>query len=176
MRPRSQALFVLVVVLTLAGCPGSVDDGFADDGFDGFFDGFGGFGEVSARRSLSLGLVPPNPEQRFQIPVTISPPSPDARIEALFSRVDGVVVGEITSDAFANPSPSNWFLLDPGLVLTTFSAAIADEELFRLSLATNAPPAAVSVDVIVTAPTDVDFDGFDDGVRVEVGAPRPFIP
>jgi hypothetical protein len=169
---RVWSLATLVVVLVCAGCPGIADDGFADDGFDGF----GGFGEVSAGRSLSLGLVAPNLEQRFQLPVTISPPSPDARIEALFSRVDGVVVGELTTDAFANPSPSNWTLLDPGLLLTTFSAGIADEETFRLSLATNAPPAAVAVEIIVTAPSDVDFDGFDDGVRVEIGAPLPFFP
>jgi len=170
--PMRAPSLLLVVMLGVAGCPGIADDGFADDGFDGF----GGFAEVSARRSLSFGLVEPNLEQRFQLPVTISPPSPDARIEALFSRVDGVVVGELTADAFANPSPSTWSLLDPGLLLTTFSSGIGDEELYRLSLATNAPPAAVAVEIIVTAPADVDFDGFDDGVPVEVGAPQPFIP
>jgi hypothetical protein len=166
---------VLVVTCAVAGCPGTLDDGFADDGFDGF-GGFGGFGEVSVRRSLSFSLVPPNLEQRFRLPVTVSPPSPDARIEALFSRVDGVVVGDLNADIFANPSPSSWALLEPGLLLTTFSSGFSDEEIFRLSLATNGPPAAVAVEIIVTAPSDVDFDGLDDDVRVEVGVPQPFIP
>ncbi len=121
-------------------------------------------------------LVAPHLEQRFQVPVTISRPSPDARVRARFVRVDGVVVGELTTDAFASPSPSNWALLQPGAVLTTFSAAVADEETFRLSLATNTPPAAVEVELSVTAPADVDFDGIEDGVSVEIGAPRPFIP
>jgi hypothetical protein len=163
---------VLVVTCAVAGCPGTLDDGFADDGFDGF----GGFGEVSVRRSLSFSLVAPNLEQRIRFPVTVSPPSPDARIEALFSRVDGVVVGDINADVFANPSPSSWSLLEPGLLLTTFSSGVSDEESFRLSLATNGPPAAVAVELIVTAPSDVDFDGIDDDVRVEVGTPQPFIP
>lgn len=167
---RSSSL--LVVTVGLGGCPGIADGGFADDGFDGF----GGFGEVSTERRLALGLVAPNLEQRFQLPVTISPPSPDARIEARFTRVDGVVVGELTADAFASASPSNWGLLQPGLTVSTFSSGIADDETFRLSLATNAPPAAVDVVIVVTAPADVDFDGLDDGVRVEIGAPRPFIP
>ena len=164
--------FLLVAALAAAGCPGTVDGGFVDDGFDGFT----AFAEVAVRRSLSFSLVSPNLEQRFRLPVTVSPPSPDARIEALFARDYGVDVGDLNADDFANPSPSSWSLLEPGLLLTTFSSGFSDEETFRLSLATNGPPAAVAVELIITAPSDVDFDGIDDDVRVEVGAPQPFIP
>jgi hypothetical protein len=171
---RDLAVPLLFLVMGLAACPVAVDGGF-DGAVDGF-DGFVGFDEVTTSRSMAIALVAPHLEQRFQVPITISRPSPDARVRARFVRVDGVVVGELTTDAFANPSPSNWALLQPGAVLTTFSAAIAEEETFRLSLATNSPPAAVEVELSVTAPADVDFDGLDDGVSVEIGAPRPFIP
>jgi hypothetical protein len=156
----------LLALVALVGCPLPVDDG----------DGFAGFGEVYAERRLSLALVAPNLEQRFQLPVTISPPSPDVRIDARFVRVDGIVVGELTADALATPSPAEWSVLGPGAFLRAFAPAVVGEETFRLSLATTAPPAAVEVELTVAALADVDLDGFDDGVRIEFASPRPFIP
>lgn len=152
----------------VVGCDG-------DDFFDPpFFEDFT-FTEVTVDRRLAIRLDEANLEQRFQIPVTITPASSSARIDATFSRVDGVVVGELQPDTFASASPSNWFLLEPGSILSTFSDGFEDQ-LYRLSLATNDPPAFVDVRIVVTAPSDVDFDGFDDGVEVAIGAPEPFIP
>lgn len=168
---RVVGLLSLLLVPVLGACP-VLDGGdfFVDDGFDGFT-----FTEVSVDRRLAFQLDAVNPTQRYQIPVTISPPSSSARIDASFSRIDGVVVGELNTDGFANESPSNWSLLEPLTVLSTFSSG-NEVETFRLSLATNDPPAFVDVRIVVTAPADVDFDGLEDGVVVDVGAPSPFIP
>jgi len=155
-------------LLAVAGCDGGQ---FGDPPF---FDDLT-FTEVVVDRRLALRLDDVNLEQRFRLPVTISPPSSSARIDAVFTRVDGVVVGELQPDAFANESPSNWSLLAPGQTLSTFSDGFV-EQTYRLSLATNDPPAFVDVRLVVTVPSDVDFDGLDDGVTVTIGAPAPFIP
>ena len=163
----------LLAALLSTGCLGSFEDGefFADgEGFDGF-----GFREVTVERKLSLHLDELYPTQRYQFPISVTPPSLDAFVTANFVRVDGVVVSELASDAFANESPSTWALVGPGGVLTSFGTGDG-AEVYRLSAASNGSPAFVDVDISVTAPSDVDFDGVDDGVVIEIGTPLPFIP
>ena len=126
----SALLWPVVVVLTAlcAGCFSGFDDGaFLDgQGFDGF-----SFREVSSERQVALHLDELYPTQRYQFQITVDPPSPDAFVTARFTRVDGVVVGELASDAFASESPSTWALLGPGGVLTSFGSG-QGSELYRL--------------------------------------------
>jgi hypothetical protein len=162
----------------VSGCIGLPDSGFTDEGLP-----FGVFGEMNATRSVGVSLVAPATTQRFVVPVTIEPFSPDARIEAFFLRVEGSVVADLSTDAFAPSSPTGWALVEEGVALRTFSAADAFTEDFRLSLAdsrdgvwsTDAGPASAQIELVVSAPADVDFDGFDDDVTVSIGPLRPVV-
>ena len=168
------ALVVAAAPLGLTGCPGFVADGFVDGGFDGF-DGFA-FAEVSTARRMVIHLDDANPQQRFRFDVTVDPASPDARITAQFSRVEGLGVAEVAPETFANEQPFAWALLNPGTVLTSFSDAIGPVETMRLSVGTDRPPTILEVTLAVTAPSDVDFDGIEDDVTVDIADPVPFIP
>lgn len=170
-RRHSSAVVLSLGLAAVSGCEGCAVDG----GFDGAFDGFA-FGEVSTARQMAIHLDETNREQRFRLDVTVDPPSPDARITAAFARVDGLAVGELAPDAFANGEPFAWALLNPGTVLTSFSDAIGPTETMRLSVGTDRPPTILEVSVAVTAPSDVDFDGVDDDVTLVIGDPVPFIP
>ncbi len=168
------ALAVVVAAVTLLGsigCPGFGDDAFVDGGFDGF-----AFAEVSTTRRMVIHLDDANPQQRFRFDVTVDPISPDARITAQFSRVEGLGVAELAPETFANEQPFAWALLNPGTVLTSFSDAVGPVETMRLSVGTDRPPTILEVTLAVTAPSDVDFDGIEDDVAVAIADPVPFIP
>jgi hypothetical protein len=165
------AMVAAATLLGLSGCPGMVADGFVDGGFDGF-----AFAEVSTARRLVIHLDDANPQQRFRFDVTVDPVSPDARITAQFSRVEGLGVAEVAPETFANEQPFAWALLNPGTVLTSFSDAIGPVETMRLSVGTDRPPTILEVTLAVTAPSDVDFDGIEDDVTVDIADPEPFIP
>jgi hypothetical protein len=166
------------MVAGLGGCPVTFPDTFSDNGLP-----VGVFGEVNATRTLTVSLASPVTTQRFVVPVLIDPPSPDARVEAFFVRVEGLVVADLATNAFASSMPAGWALVEQGTALRTFSAADATTEAFRLSLAhasdagwtTTDDSAAAQIELVVSAPSDVDFDGVDDDVTVSIGELSPVI-
>ncbi len=169
---RVLVLPTVALLALVSGCFSSFDDGFFAD--DGGFDGFA-FREINVERQLSLNLDELYPTQRYRFQITVDPPSPDAFVTARFTRVDGVVVSELAGDDFASETPSTWSLVGPGGVLTSFGNG-QGSELYRLSASSDGSQAFVDVDISVTAPADVDFDGLEDDVAIDIGDPQPFFP
>ena len=114
---------------------------------------------------MSVGAAP----VRFRVPVRVSPPSFDARVDVVVQSATRRFRAEVLPEDFAGSAPETWALIDSGGVVQSFLSGFEAEEL-RLSLAHDpadtGDPIAVRLSLELTAPRDADLDGIDDGVVV----------
>ena len=141
------------------------------------FVGGDAFGVVSATKELAFALG--DDPVRFRLSVETSPPSFDAATRAVLVRAARPVHLDWTADAFAGAGPEDWPVVAEGGENVAFPSG-QDREDFRLSVTrlggdtlAGDGPLVVTVRVVVSSPTDVDFDGVDDGVLVAVGDAEP---
>jgi hypothetical protein len=163
MRPRSLSSLVVVavvaVVAALAAC---------DAGFDGaVFPTLPPARELAVTKELVVSVA--SAPLRFRVPVRVSPPSFDARVEVAVQDASRPLRVEVTPEQFAGSAPETWALVGTDGVAQTFLSGVDTEDL-RLSLAHDdadvADPIAVRLALRLVAPSDIDFDGIADGVAV----------
>jgi hypothetical protein len=145
-------------------------------GFDDFIfePPLAGGGTVSAAKELALtiGAEP----VRFVLPVRVSPASFDATVTAVVEQASRPLRLELTPEQFAGSPPEVWPLVETGTEVFIFSTGTSPERLF-VTLARDPTdiddPIAVRLRLRLTAPTDIDFDGLDDDVTVNLDELEP---
>jgi len=153
----------------LSACDGDFDGGF-------FEPPFPVVREVDTVKELALtvGSAP----VRFDVPIRVSPPTCEARVDAAVTFAQRPLRAELEPEVFAGAPPDTWALVSDGAQLQTFINGVETERL-RLSLARDAAdvnaPLAVRLQLRLTVPGDVACGGFDDNVTVafEPVAPVP---
>jgi hypothetical protein len=147
-----------------------------DAGFDGPLPPFSS-GEVDTTKSLGLTLGAD--AVRFAVPVRVTPPTFDARVELTVIDATRPLRAEFLPEPFAGGPIESWAFVSTDSQLQTFLSGVDVEDL-RLSLARDPSdvedPIAVRMALRLVAPTDVDFDGVDDGVTVSFGTLSPLSP
>lgn len=173
MRFAPLALLPLTLLLRADGC-------FVDDGF-GFAGAFPATTETTVEKKLTLHLDGQQPQVRFVMPLTMTPASSSAHVDVLVTRATRRVGIECAEEEFATDERSRWFGIDVNGSTSTFLTP-REQTALRLSvglgeddIALTDPTASVDVDLVVTfaEPTDVDFDGADDGVVLDIGTLEP---
>ena len=154
-----------------------------DGGFDGGFDAFDGgpfpvFAETSTTKKLTFTLDDLNPIQRYAIPGSIQPSSFDAHYDVAVTRADSGFLIELIDNQFASDEPFNWAFADVGFGFRAASSGTGADRI-RLSIARQDVDAgravSLDLDLALAAPTDVDFDGVEDNVVVQLDGVEPVI-
>jgi hypothetical protein len=115
---------------------------------------------------------------RFRVPVRVSPPSFEARLEVIVDSAGRPLRAELLPEAFAGGGPNTWGFVSTGAQVQTFLSGVEREDL-RLSLSRDAAdvdalnPLRLSLRLV--APADVDFDGAEDGVEVGIDPLSPLV-
>jgi len=129
--------------------------------------------EVTAGKALTLHLDPAQPRQRFRLPVAVTPTDGGAHADAIVVRATRAFHLNLTTLSGASDNVGEWPIVDVGFNISTFlngegAAALA------VGLEPGEEQALdIELNLVVGAPADVDFDGVDDGVEVELGALEP---
>jgi hypothetical protein len=93
-------------------------------------------------------------------------------------RAESGFLIELIDDVFASDEPFNWAFADVGFGFRAASSGRGTDRL-RLSVARQdvdvGRAISLDLDLSLAAPTDVDFDGVEDGVEVELGVLEPVV-
>ncbi len=169
MRWSHVAVFATILALLCgSGCLDFSGD-LVSDGFDGFSEGFAD--RVVAQRRLKVNLDDLNPTQRFLFSVDVRPFGGGTIDVTVLEADQSQLQGDLNPASFADGDPRSWFSFGPGIPLQSFLVESGDN--FVLGLGTFTPPMAATLQLSVTAPPDVDFDGDLDGVVGTIGDLRP---
>jgi hypothetical protein len=167
---RIAAGIVVMGLSLLSACDGDFDGGF-------FEAPFPVVREVDTVKELALtvGAAP----VRFAVPIRVSPPSAEARVDVAVTFAQRPLRAELVTETFIGAPPATWALVTDGAQLQSFASGSENERL-RLSLARDpddvSAPLAVRLQLRLTAPGDVDFDGLDDNVTVALDPLEPVPP
>lgn len=163
-RLRVLALVPVVLVCGAADC----------GGFGGPFGGpFVAPAEVSANKQLTLHVDPTQPQQRFRLPVSVTPSSDGAHADAIVVRATRAFHLAVTTPLAASNLVTDWPLVDVGFNMSTFLEG-GPEAILAVGLEPGDEAALdVELNVVVGALADFDFDGADDGVVIDLGALEP---
>lgn len=132
--------------------------------------------ETTTQKKLTLHLDAAHPTQRFEVPVSMTPPSASAHVDVLVNRATDTVRLEVAGRGFDNADRSAWPVVSTGFAGSVF---LETSETQRVVLSIGLDDegadavADVDLDVIFACPADVDFDGLSDGVVVDIGPLEP---